>query len=79
MPIVKGLKPSTCKIYTVAGWILSEIIGIVIGTMIFGKDNLFSIVMVGLAFAITSYFVIKAQFNKLPAYFDDDINNIGNN
>ena len=75
----KGLKPGTWKIYTVAGWILSEIIGIVIGAMTFGKDNLFSIVMVGLAFAITSYFIIKAQLNKLPDYFDDDINNIGNN
>jgi hypothetical protein len=75
----KGLKPGTWKIYTVVGWITSEIIGIMIGVMIFGKDNLFSIVMVGLAFAITSYFIIKAQLNKLPDYFDDDINNIGNN
>ena len=76
----KGLKPGTWKIYTVAGWILSEIIGIVVGVMIFGKDNLFSIVMVGIAFAVTSYFIIKAQLNKLPDQsFDDDINNIGNN
>ena len=75
----KGRKPGTWKIYTVAGWILSEIIGIVIGAMIFGKDNLFSIVLEGLTFAITSYFIIKAQLNKLPDHFDDDINNIGNN
>ena len=75
----KGLKTGTWKIYTVVGWIISEIIGIVIGVMIFGKDNLFSIVMVGLAFAITSYFIIKAQLNKLPDYFDDEINNIGKN
>jgi hypothetical protein len=75
----KGLKPLTWKIYTVAGWVISEIIGIVIGVMIFGQDNLFSIAMVGIAFAITSYFIIKAQLNKLPDYFDDDINNIGNN
>ena len=75
----KGLRPVTWKIYTIVGWILSEIIGIMAGVMIFGKDNLFSIVLVGLTFAITSYFIIKAQLNKLPDHFDDDINNIGNN
>jgi len=75
----KGRKLGTWKIYTVVGWFILEILGIVVGIMIFGKDNLFSIVMVGLAFAITSYFIIKAYLNKLPDYFDDDINNIGNN
>ena len=76
----KGLRPVTWKIYTVVGWIVSEIIGLIAGVMIFGKDNLFSIVLVGLTFAITSYFIIKAQLNKLPDQgFDDDINNIGNN
>jgi hypothetical protein len=75
----KGLRPVTWKIYTIAGWILSEIIGVITGVMIFGKDNLFSVVMVGLTFAITSYFIIKAQLHKLPDHFDDDINNIGKN
>ena len=75
----KGLKPGAWKIYTVVGWFILEIIGIIVGILIFGKDNLFSIVMVGLAFAVTSYFIIKAYHNKLPDYFDDDINNIGNN
>ena len=76
----KGLRPVTWKIYTVLGWIVSEIIGVIVGVMIFGKDNLFSIILVGLTFAITSYFIIKAQLNKLPDQgFDDDINNIGNN
>jgi hypothetical protein len=75
----KGLRPVTWKIYTIVGWIVSEIIGIITGIMIFGKDNLFSIVLVGLTFAITSYFIIKALLNKLPDHFEDDINNIGNN
>ena len=75
----KGLKPGTWKIYTVVGWITLEIIGVIAGVIIFGKDNLFSIGMLGLAFGITSYFVIKAQLNKLPDYFDDDIDNLGNN
>ncbi len=75
----KGLKPGTWKIYTIIGWIISEITGMIIGIIIFGKDNLFSILLVGIAFAITSYFIIKAQLNKLPDHFDDDINRIGNN
>lgn len=75
----KGLKPLTWKIYTIISWIITEIIGIIVGVMLFGKDNLFSVVLVGLAFAITSYFIIKAQLNKLPDQnFDDDINNLGN-
>lgn len=74
----KGVKPSTWKIYTVFGWIISEIIGFVVGVMIFGPDNIFSIILVGIAFAVTSYFIIKAQLNKLPDEgLDDDINNIG--
>ncbi len=76
----KGLKPSTWKIYAVVGWIISEITGIIIGVMIFGKDNLFSIALTGITFAVTSYFIIKAQLNKLPDQdFDDDINSIGRN
>ena len=47
--------------------------------MVFDKDNLFSIGMTGIAFAITSYFIIKAKLNKFPDYIDEDINNIGNN
>jgi hypothetical protein len=75
----KGLKPLTWKIYTIISWIVTEIIGIIVGVMLFGKDNLFSVVLVGLTFAITSYFIIKAQLNKLPDQnFDDDINNLGN-
>ncbi|MEO8764732.1 MAG: hypothetical protein ABI416_10615 [Ginsengibacter sp.] len=75
----KGLKPVTWKIYTILGWILSEIIGVFIGIMIFGQDNLVSIILVGLLFAVTSYFIIKAQLRKFPDLLDDDIDNIGNN
>lgn len=75
----KGLTPLTWKIYTIVGWILSEIIGVITGFMIFGKDNLFSVVLVGITFAITSYFIIKARLDKLPDHFEDDINRIGNN
>ena len=74
----KGLKPLTWKIYTIVSWVISEILGVIIGLMLFGKDNIFSVILVGLNFAITSYFIIKAQLNKLPDHdFDDDINHLG--
>lgn len=74
----KGLKPITWKIYTIIAWLVSEIIGVVVGVMIFGVNNIVSVILVGIAFAITSFFIIKAQLNKLPDQtFDDDINNVG--
>ena len=72
----KGLKSITWKIYTVIGWLISETIGIFVGVMIFGMNNLVSVVLVGVTFAITSYFIINGQLNKLPD-IDDDINNLG--
>lgn len=74
----KGLKPITWKIYTIVAWIASELVGLVFGIMIFGVNNLISIILVGFTFAITSYFLIRAQLNRLPdKSLDDDINNIG--
>ncbi|MDQ2719301.1 MAG: hypothetical protein M3Z26_06005 [Bacteroidota bacterium] len=76
----KGLKPGIWKIYIIVSWIISEVTGIFVGLIIFGQDNLFSIFLTGLTFAITSYYIIKAQLNKLPdKEFDDDINSIGSN
>lgn len=74
----KGLKPLTWKFYNVIGFILLEIIGAIFGIFIFGKDNIVSIFLLGLAFAVSSYFIIRAQLEKLPDHdFDDDINNLG--
>lgn len=74
----KGLKPFNWKAYTLIGWITSEFLGIIVGLQIFGKNNLISVVLVGITFAITSYYFIKAQLNKLPDRdLDDDINHFG--
>lgn len=74
----KGLKPLTWKIYNIVGWLGAELIGVIIGVLMFGLNNLISVQLVAFAFAITSYFIIKAQLNKLPDNdIDDDINRIG--
>lgn len=74
----KGLKPLTWKIYNIIGWLAAELVGILIGIMVFGMDNLISVQLIAFAFAITSYFIIKTQLNKLPDQdLDDDISKIG--
>jgi hypothetical protein len=45
----KGLKSSTWKLYTVLAWFTGEITGAVVGVMIFGVNNLFSVILVALA------------------------------
>lgn len=80
MALAKGVKPVTWKIYTVVAWFAAEIIGIIVALMIFDKDNLFSIMMVGIMFAITGYLFINNQIKKLPDKgLNDDIEDIGNN
>jgi hypothetical protein len=74
----KGLKPLTWKIYTIVAWIIAEVTGIIVALMMFDKDNLVSIVGVGLMFAFTGYLFVNKQLNKFPDKgIDDDINNIG--
>ncbi len=73
----KGLKRSTWIIYLIGGWIITEIIGCIVGYMIFGQNNMVSIVLVGIAFAFTSYFGIRSILSKFPDSWEDDINNLG--
>lgn len=74
----KGLRSGLWKFYLVAGWIFMEIVGAVVGVIIFGPDNRISIFLVAVAFAITSYFYIKANLSKRPDVgLDEDISKIG--
>ena len=74
----KGLKPGTWKLYTVLSWIAGEFIGAVIGVLIFGPENIFSVILVAIAGAVTGYFIIKANLSKRPDIFDE-IDQIGDN
>ncbi|MEP7251669.1 MAG: hypothetical protein ABI683_04790 [Ginsengibacter sp.] len=76
----KGLKALTWKIYNITGWLAAELVGVVMGVLIFGLNNIVSVQLIAFAFAITSYFIIKAQLNKLPDRdIDEDIDRIGRN
>ncbi len=73
----KGLKRGTWKLYTVLAWIAGEFAGAIIGVLIFGINNIFSVILVAIAGAVTGYFIIKANLSKKPDILDDDINQIG--
>ena len=73
----KGLKPGTWKLYTVLAWIAGEFLGAVIGVLIFGPENIFSVILVAIAGALTGYFLIKANLSKRPDIYDE-IDQIGN-
>jgi len=74
----KGLKSSTWKIYTVLAWFAGEIFGALVGLVIFGPNNIFSVLMVALAGAVTGYYILKTNLDKRSDItMDDDINNIG--
>jgi hypothetical protein len=68
----KGLKPGTWKMYTVLCWIGAEIGGAVAGIMLFGQDAMLPAIFIGVACAIGSYFVLKANLEKRPDADDED-------
>ncbi len=74
----KGLKSGTWILYSVLCWIGFEVVGVVIGIMAFGQDNLIPIYILALVLAVSSYFFIRSILNKKPDVMDDaDINRIG--
>ena len=51
----KGVKPGTWKLYMILCWVAGEFVGAVVGILIFGTNNLFSVELVAIAGAITGY------------------------
>jgi hypothetical protein len=77
--LAKGLSAGKWKFNLVMAWIAGEMLGIIIGLALFGKENIFSCILLALGCAATSYFIIKNYLSKLTDVLsDDDINNIGN-
>ena len=62
----KGLKKGWWKFYTVICWFGGEIIGIVLSILILKTDDTFALLPLGYAFAIGSYFILKAVLSKKP-------------
>jgi hypothetical protein len=62
----KGLKKGWWKFYTVLGWFGGEILGIVLSILIFQTEETLALLPLGYAFAIASYFILKAILSKKP-------------
>ena len=62
----KGLKSGWWKFYTVIAWFGAEILGIVISMLVFQTEEIFAVILPGYAFAIGSYFILKAVLSKKP-------------
>lgn len=74
----KGLKPGLWRLYTVLAWLGAEFAGIVIGVLIFGMDNMFSVILLAIGAAAGTYFAIKANLENRPDKIDDkDVDSIG--
>jgi hypothetical protein len=54
------------KFYTVIGWFGGEIIGIVLSILIFQTEETLALLPLGYAFAIGSYFILRAVLSKKP-------------
>lgn len=71
---LKGQKTGVWKFYTVAAWLVSEFIGIILAILIFRPTEPLAAAPLGYAFAIGSYFILRAILLKkpdaLPTTFD---------
>lgn len=66
LAVRKGQNKKKWKIYTILGWFVSEIAGIIIGISIFGAEALVPLFLLGYSLAILSYFAIRQSLQKLP-------------
>lgn len=78
LAITKGERPLKWKVITILGWFAAEILGLILGAMFLGTDNLIGLMLIGLMSAVGGYLIAKAQLEKLPDVYDDDIDNLGN-
>jgi uncharacterized membrane protein YfcA len=74
--IQKGLTPRTWKWYTVLAWILTEMIGVLLGIIFYGENNLEPVMLLGLISAFGGYLIIKFILEKKPDLKKDEIDQI---
>lgn len=82
LAIQKGLKPGLWKLYTVLAWIVAEMMGVIFGMGMFGevnnvKENMISIMALGLVSAFGGYLFVKNVLDNKPDSYDEDIRSIG--
>ncbi len=64
--ITKGLPPTKWKWITVLLWLVFEMIGLMIGVILFGTANLYSLMAFGLVCAFGGYLTVKYILDNKP-------------
>ena len=74
----KGLSPAKWKWITVGAWVVFELIGLFLGIIMFGQDNLVGLMLFGIVCAFGGYLAVKYNLDKRPDnMINDDIDSIG--
>lgn len=75
----KGLKGGWWAFFTVVGWLVAELFGLLLGVGLIGMDNLIALMGFGLFCAFGGYLLVRrileAQPNQDP--IEEDIQRIG--
>ena len=69
----KGLNPRPWKWYTVLAWIVTEIIGVIMGIIFYGETNILGVMSLGIISAFGGYLIIKYILEKKPDLNSDDM------
>ncbi len=67
----KGLSANAWKWKMILAWVAAEIVGIIIGFVLFGSRSLFPAMLVGIGCAISAYYWLHSILSDKPDVVDD--------
>lgn len=79
LAIKKGLKPLLWTFLTLLAWLCAEIIGFVLGVILFGNSNVVAVIWIAIAGAFGGYLLIRyiLEQHPDPEIIKDDRNKVG--
>ena len=89
----KGVNVIKWKLLTIASWFIAEILGLFFGILLFGKSvlanikgidsidksDLYGLMAFGLFSAFGGYLIVKSALERMPDYYEEDIDKINVN
>ena len=77
MAIRKGERKGKWILATIGAWIAAEFLGMFLAIILLGADNMVGILLIGIMSAIGGYLIVKAQLEKIPDDYEDEIDQMG--